>query len=464
MGFKKFANFSFAFSVVFVITLLSSPMALGAAKSCRILLDAITVTEVPAVAAAANPPHQLQAAPPARPKRNVVETRAEITRELKAQDQALWKVNLQHFYESAVQFMQKRVTVSSVRSTLAQQGSRKLNLIHFLGQGKHNEAIDIYRRTFDKVELSFWTIKLTEQQLQSPNLTVFEKWNLQRRLLLNKRSFAQNYGEYVSVRQYLESVDASTNASPLYFETAERVLKNLGVHKFSEVKPDFAALRIPEQRVSLVAVKELFRSESQYTRFKLLADFRSEIGTALRYLVSSEILVGAVDSIINTLPKVGFKVEAVDKLKNLVGLMRSAQLRHRALPQIIEIENLPHDLDMRLMELRKKNSLTTHDELLVTYARTVEFTDTFNELKAHAAKKGEEPNNIIMKHFHERLLAAETRAAELPDISLYEKMSNIDLMYTLVQAGIVLKMTGPQVFNSFSDFFNYMLSAGVGLM
>lgn len=454
MALGKAAKFHFAFMAVFTAALLMVIEAQAAGRSCRMLVDSIFATT-----AAANP-----AKPPPKPqnqsriKKEPVQSHVEVTRDLQAQDKALWRIDLQHFYESAVQFLQKRVTVSSVRSTLAKERGRKLNLMHFLAQGKHNEAIDIYRRLFDNVELSYWTIKNTERQLQDPELVLETKLKLEKRLFLKKRLFAQNYGEYVSVRQYLEGVSEHSSASPLFVETATRVLRSLGVHKFSEIHQDFAALRIPEERVPLQEVKTLFRSESQYTRLKLLADFRNEILSALRYLVSSEILVSSVDNILSRFPP-----RAADKLKNLVGLMRSAQLRHRTLPQIVEIESLPHDMDMRLTELRKKNSLTNNDELLVTYARTVEFTDSFNEIKAHAVVKSAEPGNNIMKAFNERLLAAEARAKNLPDISLYEKMSNIDVAYTLVQAGIVIKVTAPQIFNSVSDFFSFLANAGFGM-
>jgi hypothetical protein len=451
MASGKAAKLNFAFLAVLTATLFFAPNAHSAAKSCRALVNSIFET----TARAAKPP---AASNQSRIKENPVQTHAEVTRELQAQDKALWRIDLQHFYESAVQFLQKRVTVSSVRSTLAKQRGRKLNLMHFLSQGKHNEAIDIYRRLFDNVELSYWTIKNTERQLQDPQLQIETKLKLEKRLFLKKRLFAQNYGEYISVRQYLEGIDANTAASPLFTETAARVLRSLGVHKFSEIHEDFAALKIPEERVPLQDVKNLFRSESQYTRLKLLADFRNEILSALRYLVSSEILVSGIDNILSRFPP-----RAADKLKNLVGLMRSAQLRHRTLPQIVEIESLPHDMEMRLQELRKKNSLSNNDELLVTYARTVEFTDSFNEIKAHAAVRAAEPQNNIMKTFNERLLAAEERAKHLPDISLYEKMSNIDVAYTLIQAGIVIKVTAPQVFNSAGDFFNFLVNAGFGL-
>ena len=332
------AKSGFAFLVIFFIALLSSPLALAEGRSCRVLISSITEITAAAVPepnqsrpedATARPRRRRAAEPP---KVEVIKSAEEITRELEEQDRSLWRINIQHFYESAVQFFQKRVTVSSVRSTLAQERSRKLNLIHFLSQGKHNEAIDIYRRIFDNVELSYWTIKTTERQLLQEDLPVTTKIRLEKRLLWTKRLFAQNYGEYIAVRSYLQNIDGNSNASPLFIETAAQVLKYLGVHKFSEVNPDFASLHIPEDRVPLQEVKNLFRSGSEYTRYKLLGDFRNEIFSALRYLVSSEILVSGVDAVLNRFPP-----HAADKLKNLVGLMRSAQLRQRNLPQLVEI-------------------------------------------------------------------------------------------------------------------------------
>lgn len=380
-----------------------------------------------------------------------------ITEQLKAQDKALWRIDLQHFYEFSIRVLQKHVTGSSVRSTLGKERSRQLNLMHYLAQGKHNEAIDIYRKLFDTVELSFWVIKNTKQQLAELDQSQGAmKIKLEKRLFLQSRKFAQNYGEYIHIRNFLENATDQVGANPLFIETAQKVLRNLGVHKFSVVNPDYASLKIPEERVSLAEVKTLFRSSGQFTRLKLLGDFRNEVLSVFRYLLSAEILVSTVDNIISKFPP-----HAADKLKSLVGLMRSAHLRHRTLPLIIEIESLPHDQSLRLNELRKKNSITTNDELLVTYARTVEFTESFNDLKVQAKIQAELPNNLIMKSFYERLLAAEARALKLPDISLYEKISNIDVVFTLIQSGLIIKMTAPQVFGSVSEFFNFILTAGL---
>jgi hypothetical protein len=378
------------------------------------------------------------------------------TDQLKAQDKALSKIDLEHFYQLAIRVLQQHVTVSSVRSTLAKERSRQLNLTHFLSQGKHNEAIDIYRQLFDNVELSYWLIKNTQAQLKTENLDATIKSKLEKRLFLHSRKFAQNYGEYIDVRTLLENPTAQANSTPLFIETAQKTINYLGVHKYSEAKADFASLKIPEERVTLRDIKTLYRSSSLFTRLKLLGDFKSEILTALRYMVSSEILVGTVDRVINKFPPA-----TADKLKSMLGLVRSAHLRHRTLPLIIEIESLPHDAEMRLTELRKKNSITTHDELLVTYARTVEFSDSFNSIKAHAKIRAQEPENTIQKNFYERLVDAEARAAKLPDISLYEKTSNIDNLYTLIQTGIILKVTGPEVFSSFTDFLNFVLGKGL---
>ena len=113
-----------------------------------------------------NPNGNRRSEPVSRTEAPVVETKdpsklteADITREIEEQDAALHKIRMQHFFERAINFLQKHVTVSSVRSGLAKQRSRKLNLIHYLNEGNSNEATDIFRKQFDDVELSFWLIK-----------------------------------------------------------------------------------------------------------------------------------------------------------------------------------------------------------------------------------------------------------------------------------------------------------------
>lgn len=379
-------------------------------------------------------------------------TEADITREIEEQDAALWKIGVQHFYERAINFLQKHVTVSSVRSGLAKQRSRKLNLIHFLNEGKSNEATDIFRKQFDDVELSFWLIKTFRSQLEVLPEGSMTRMRLNRRLKMSEFKFSQNYGEYIAIRSYLDGVNETTSRKPLFVETAQKTLRNLGAHKFSEIYPEYASLHIPEERPALADIKALFRSSTHYTRLKLWSDFKGEIFSALRYFVSSEVIIGALDSVINRFPPV-----TSDKLKSLSGLMRSAQMRQRNLPQLVEIESLPNDANLRLEELRQKNTLTKNDELLVTYARTVEFTDSFNEIKEAARNRAKNPDDNIHRDFYERMLQAEQRAFNLPDISLYERMSNIDVMYTLIQCGIIIKVAGPHVFHSSAEFFNFLL-------
>lgn len=408
------------------------------APKCRALVQLISASAPPALVAATS-----EAALP---------TVEQVTQEIRAQDKALFRIDLQHFYESAVRFMQKHVTGSSVRSSLARESSRRMNMTFFLNAGKSNEAIDIYRRLFDDVELSYWIIKNSREQLQSLPENSSLRFKLQKRILRANFKFAQNYGEYIGVRAYLEKMSEPGAASPQFVEAAQKTLRALGVHKFSEVNPDFASLRIPENRVQLADIKALFRSSAHYTRLKLWHDFKSEIASALRYFVSAEVLVGRIEDVLNRFPP-----RVSDKLKSLTGLIRSAQMRQRTLPQLVEIESSIPDIKVRLDMLRQKNTLSPHDELLVSYARTVEFTEGFNDIKAEAKRLSEQPDDNIHKAFYQRLLAAEERAAKLPDISLYEKMSNIDVLFTLVQCGIIIKVTGPQVFHSTTEFLNFLV-------
>jgi predicted nucleic acid-binding protein len=376
-----------------------------------------------------------------------------VDADITEQDRALWKVDLQHFYEQAIQFVQKKITVNSVRSTTAIEQRRKLNLMHFLNESKHNEAIDIYRRQFDDVELSYFMIKNDQEALYDTSLNQISRLKLQKRLLKYKRLFAKNYGEYIGVRSYLENVLRSTTLSPSYIEAAGLTLKYLGVHKFSEVNADFASLHIPEERVNVSDIKALFRSSSTFVRLKLVNDFKNEIVSALKYFVSAEVLIQSTNAIFNKFP-----APVADKLKSLTGLMKSAQLRNRYLPQIIDIESLSGDMNLKLEELRRKNSISPNDELLVTYARTTDFTDTWNALKSAAEQRALEPNNNIHKAFLERMKNAEARAVKLADISLYEQISNIDVLYTVIQCGILLKVTAPQVFHSAHVFLSFLTS------
>ncbi len=427
---------------------LLAPAAGQSAPQCRVLVSSIT-----AVAAPAAPRSEPTAEPKKTEARDLSElTEADITREIEAQDSALWKIGVQHFYERAINFLQKHVTVSSVRSGLARQRSRKLSLIHFMNEGKSDEATDIYRKQFDDVELSYWLIKNFRAQLAVLPEGSVVRFKINRRLKWAELKFAQNYGEYISVRSYLESINENSSSKPLFLATAQKTLRNLGAHKFSEIYPEYASVHIPEERPELREIKALFRSSTHYTRLKLWSDFKSEIFSALRYFVSSEVLVGALDSVVNRFPPV-----ASDKLKSAMGLVRSAQLRQRNLPQLVEIESLPNDANLRLEELRQKNTLTKNDELLVTYARTVEFTDSFNEIKQAAMLRAKNPDDNIHRDFYQRMLQAEERAFNLPDISLYERMSNIDVMYTLIQCGIIIKVAGPHVFHSAAEFFNFLV-------
>lgn len=94
----------------------------------------------------------------------------------------------------------------------------------------------------------------------------------------------------------------------------------------------------------------------------------------------------------------------------------------------------------------------------MTFARTVELTESWNQLRDSARALSEaEPGNQIQNSFYQRMLKSEARALKLPDISLYERTSNIDNLYTLIQCGIIIKILGPSVFHSTSEMFSFML-------
>lgn len=430
-------------AVVMTLSLLA-PVSGQTAPQCRVLVNSITQPTAPRA-----PRTEARNEGVTEPVRL---TEAEVTREIQAQDKSLFRIDLQHFYESAVRFMQKHVTGSSVRSSVARERSRRMNMTYFLNAGKSNEAIDIYRRLFDDVELSYWVIKNSREQLETLPADSPLRFKLQRRIIRSNFRFAQNYGEYIGVRSYLEKMSEPGAAHPQFVEAAQKTLRALGVHKFSDVNPDFASLRIPEERVQLAEVKALFRSSAHYTRLKLYSDFKSEIASALRYFFSAEVIVGRIEAVLNKFPPA-----TSDALKKVTLLARSAQMRQRTLPQLVEIEGSGSNVRVRLDMLRQKNTLTQNDELVVTYARTVEFTDGFNELKAEAKRLAEQPDNTIAKAFYDRMLAAEERASKMPDISLFEHASNIDVVLTLVQCGIIIKVAGPQVFHSTTEFLNFLV-------
>lgn len=380
-----------------------------------------------------------------------------LTNQIEEQNGALKKIAIQHLYERAIDFLQTKVTGSSIRSTEAIKNRNKLQLIYFLKSGKDSSAINIYRQIFDGVELSYYRIKqdlaTLEKLHQLPKVDKTEIVNLQLRLQVYQRRFAKNYGEYLEIRSYLENVGSDPKSDPMMAETAKKTLRFLGVHKFAEKNIDYISLEIPEQRPTITDIKQLFRSKAQYTRMKLFGDFKAEILTVVRYLISSEVVIGTIDSIFNK-----FSYSTALKLKKFTGLLQSKKIRSRYLNVVIDIETLPEDMNLKLESLRKKNAGTPNDELMITFARTVDFSESWNNLKEAAKEKSLRDNDIIYKNFYDRMLLAEAKATKLSDISIFDKDSNIDNMIVIIQTGLILKFAGPEVFHSASGFFNYVLS------
>jgi hypothetical protein len=236
-------------------------------------------------------------------------------------------------------------------------------------------------------------------------------------------------------------------------EAATKTLLYLGVHKFNETNIDYKSLEIPTERPTMAEIKDLFRSKAQYTRIKLFSDFKAEIVTVVKYILSSEILIGTVDSIFNKFPS-----ETALKLKRFTGLMQTEKIRTRYLNVVIDIETLPHDDRLRFETLRKKNAATPNDELLITYARTVDFSDSWNSLKATAKAKTLVENDVIYNKFYERMVEAEAKAVRMGDISIFDKDSNIDNIIVVIQTGLILKYAGPAVFHSAPELWTYVLS------
>jgi len=396
-------------------------------------------------------------APLTKEEENTLSEAAKISEEIEEQDGALKKIAIQHLYEKAVTFLQKNVTGTSIRSTEALKNRRKLQLIGFLKGGKFSEAINIYRHVFENVELSYHRINqdmgTLERLRAQPKIDKSDMANIQARLQVYQRRFAASYGEYVSVRTYLEKVGVDPATDAVTAEAAQKTLMFLGVHKFNEKNVDYKSLEIPAERPTLTEIKNLFRSKAQYTRMKLFSDFKAEVVTVLKFIFSSEIIIGTVDSIFNKFP-----TEASLKLKKFTGLMQTEKIRSRYLNVVIDIETLPQDSALRLEALRKKNASTPNDELLITYARTVDFSDSWNSLKESAKEKTLRDSDVIYKKFYDRMLEAEAKALKMGDISIFDKDSNIDNMIVVIQTGLILKYVGPSVFESGSELYGYVLT------
>jgi hypothetical protein len=400
-----------------------------------------------------------KAAPAKTEVKKVVPDENAILAELQAQEKSIFRVNMQHFLERSIRILQRHVTAKTIRSSTAIQQRRRLQLIHLLNEGKHNEAIDLFRKTFDDVELAFHMIKSDEAALQNSSLNLLNKLKLQKRHFFNQRKFAHNYGEYLGTRSYLEKAISDEKLPESFRNTAELTLRYLGARKFSKDHPEYAALNIPKERPEIGQIRALFNSSGRYTRLMLWKDFRNEIFRVAKYFVSSEVIVQGVDNFFNRLPVPPHVADAIKKFTFLLG---SVQLRNRHIPLLVEIESLPENAGLRLEALRSKNASTRNDELLVTYVRTVEFTDSWNAHKAEAEKRVKaDSKNTALKNFYDRMLAAETRAAKLEDVSIFENTASLDVMLRVVQVGVLLKYYGPENFNSLSEWMSFFSNPAI---
>lgn len=158
---------------------------------------------------------------------------AKISEEVEEQNGALKKIAIQHLYEKAITFLQTKVTGTSIRSTEALKNRRKLQLIGFLKGGKYSEAINIYRHVFENVELSFHRINqdmgTIERLRAQPELDKSDMANLQMRLQVYQRRFAASYGEYISIRTYLEKLGSDPAIDAVTAETAQKTLRDSDV-------------------------------------------------------------------------------------------------------------------------------------------------------------------------------------------------------------------------------------------
>lgn len=381
----------------------------------------------------------------------------DVTEKIKAQDAALFKIAVHHFYKNATQFLQKKVTTSSYRNTRAIREFNKLNLDYYLKTGNAEEAYHLYETIFDNVELSYWSIKndlksVEELKKMSSDAKVIAKgrawWRLKLRLRVYSNRFAKSFDEYSEIRPYLEAraaLEKPASELSLSEQTARQVLEKLKVDEFSREKPDFVVLDIPPERPKMDDIAELFKNDHEFVTRALFQEFKGEILAVAKFVMTGEWAVGMLENVFNRFPS-----EVAFKLKNMTGLMKSMRLRFRTLPLIVMNETLPsHNaeaLKIRLDDLRIKNTLTAEDELLITYARVVEFSDTWKELKDFAAKYGEESKNKTYQKFASRMEAAELKAETLPDISLLAHTSNIDALYTIIHTGILLYIFGPSVY------------------
>ncbi|MEK7354820.1 MAG: hypothetical protein AAB250_00125, partial [Bdellovibrionota bacterium] len=341
------------------------------------------------------------------------------------------------------------------RSSLIKAKLRLDSFDDHLVAGENGPAVDIYRTLFREVELKFWIVKSVDKRLSELDKSVGSRETgdvkAERLSLAKERSDAlkligENYGEYVSARELLEKIIATEgNIGPsvfgpapappgheshaeraLYAAAAKKVMASLGIKNLAQL---FPKLGLPNERAALADLKTLFRTEPEALKAKLKKDRADGRWATLKVFTLAGPILNAIDGMVSRFP-----AKFADSIRAITGLAHRVSIRNKYIPMIERVLNLPENPLMRLELVRKLNSQNPNDEFLVVFARTVDATQTWSDMKAEAVKQG--ATNTIYATYAERMVDAEARAKKAGDLALNYDSSPADKVALVTAAAI----------------------------
>jgi hypothetical protein len=206
------------------------------------------------------------------------------------------------------------------------------------------------------------------------------------------------------------------------------------------------------RRPTLAELDDLYREESNKTaaiQERLTRELVEERKLFVRLMFISPESVDAVTQVITTMSQksLGKPFVALFKpLLEIMGLSRDAVVRKRYLPTVFEIISMAESPDgmARLNAFRASNIHYKKDQLLVTYARMVNGTETWQQMKDKveelAYDRPRDANRRVVSqiwaNFDARLDAAVEEAGKAGDLALADTVSPHYIGGIVLRAGI----------------------------
>lgn len=231
-------------------------------------------------------------------------------------------------------------------------------------------------------------------------------------MLSYEKFIGKNYFNYIAIRQVINQTAKSKIANQAMFAN-EALVK---LRHISNVEA--TQYKLPYTEIKLQEINDFLISNKNANKAMLQRAIWEERWMTVKLLLMSGPAIDFTKKVLYKVPATLKGLPIRDWISDFLGLSYDQHIRDTYLEKIEEIADMDLNPNEQFERLRTLNSISERpDELLELFARIPENTESWYAIKKLAEKK--KASGAIYQNFYERLEAAEKKAIESGEFSIY---------------------------------------------